>query len=396
MCGEKGFACCTYLPCAAKCEIRAERCNPMTHKQRVLAAIRREPHDRLPFCSRIELWYNYHANQGTLPHRYQGMSQWDLQRQLDIGLVGYYGAGEDLFRLQYHNMNYREELLPDRRVVTVETPHGTIGAEWQVPRELKGSASITIQTKHFFESADDYPALQHFIENTEPVENYAGYAKLPEAIGDDGVALPFAGKVPIHMLMEDYMGYEQFYYEWHDNREKLEALHRALWEQRLKVMGIAAGAPCEIVSVGGNYDEQMTPPPVFESHMIPFCQEACQILHAGGKLVAIHGDGEMRRLLELMPATGVDVVESITPQPMTSINMTKLRELWADGPAIWGGLAAVIFTKTFSEGQFRRYVNELLEAMEGHDGFILGFGDNVPTDAVFERVEDVAELVRTM
>ena len=67
--------------------------------------------------------------------------------------------------------------------------------------------------------------------------------------------------------------------------------------------------------------------------------------------------------------------------------------MWAEGPAIWGGLAAIIFTKTFSEGQFRRYVDELLAAMAGHDGFILAFGDNVPTDAIFERVEYVAALV---
>ncbi len=367
----------------------------MTHKQRVLAAIRRQPHDRLPFCSRIELWYNFHANQDTLPAAYSGLSQWDLQRQLDIGLVGYYGAGEDLFSLRHHDMDYREQVLPDARIVTVETPHGTISARWQYPRELKGSASITIQTEHFFKSPADYPAVRHFIENTEPVENYEAYAKLPDAIGEDGVCLPFTGKVPLHMLMEEYMGYEGFYYEFHDHRDQVEALHEALCLQQLQVMRIAADAPSEIIEVGGNYDEQMTPPPIFESHMLPFYQQACAILHAGGKLVAIHGDGNMKKLLELMPATGVDVVESVTPQPMTSIDMAALRELWSDGPAIWGGLAAVIFTPTFSDDEFRRYVDDLLAAMEGHDGFILGFGDNVPTDALFTRVEYVAQLIRT-
>ncbi len=368
----------------------------MTHKQRVLAAIRRQPHDRLPFCSRIELWYNFHANQGTLPQRYHGLSQWDLQRRLDLGLVGYYGAGTDLFTRRYHDMDYREEARPDGRTVTVETPHGTLHAAWHYPAELKGSASITIQTEHFFKSPDDYPALQYLIEHTEPVENYAAYAPLPEAIGEDGVCLPFTGKVPMHMLMEDFMGYETFYYEWHDHRARVEALHEALCQQQLEIMRIAAGAPCEIIEVGGNYDEQMTPPPLFASHMLPFYHQACEILHAGGKLVTLHGDGNMVKLLELIAQTGVDVVEAITPQPMTSINMARLRELWAEGPAIWGGLAAIIFTKTFTEGQFRRYVDELLAAMAGDAGFILAFGDNVPTDAIFERVEYVAELVRSV
>ena len=368
----------------------------MTHKQRVLAAIKGEPTDRLPFCSRIELWYNYHVAQGTLPDRYHRVPQWELQRRLDIGVVGYYGAGVDFYTFVHHDMRYTQTQDDRGRRVAIETPHGSLSAEWVYPAELKGSASSTVQTEHLFKSPEDYDALLYYIKNSEPVENYEEYQDLPDAIGEEGVALPFTQKVPIHLLMEDYMGYERFYYEFHDNRERVEQLHEALCEQQLKVMELAAAAPCEIIEVGGNYDEQMTPPPVFESHMIPFHRQASEILHRGGKLVATHGDGEMKNLLELLKQTGVDVVESITPEPMTSINMGRLRELWADGPAIWGGLAAIIFTPTFTEDSFRRYVDDLLEAMAGHPRFILGFGDNVPTDAIFERVEYVAELVSSM
>ena len=255
-------------------------------------------------------------------------------------------------------------------------------------------SSSTVQTEHLFKSPEDYDALLHYVRNSEPIENYDDM-DLPDAIGEEGVVLPFTQKVPIHLLMEDYMGYERFYYEFHDNRERVEELHEALVEQQLKVLELGAAAPCEIIEVGGNYDEQMTPPPIFQSHMIPFHRQAAEILHQGGKLVATHGDGEMKRLLELLKQTDVDVVESITPEPMTSIKMRHLRELWADGPAIWGGLAAIIFTPTFTEDSFRRYVDDLLETMAGHPRFVLGFGDNVPTDAIFERV-GVSELVSSM
>ncbi len=365
----------------------------MTHKQRVLAAIKGEPADRLEFCSRIELWYNYHAAQGTLPERYRSMTQWELQRKLDIGLVGYYGGGANFYSFEYHDMELTETRDELSRRVAVETPHGSLSAAWMYPAELKGSASSTIQTEHLFKGPEDYDALLHYISNSEPVENFAQYRALPDAIGEDGVALPFTQKVPIHLLMEDYMGYERFYYEFHDNRERVELLHDALCRQQLQIMELAAAAPCEIVEVGGNYDEQMTPPPIFETHIAPFHRQAAEILHRGGKLVATHGDGEMKRLLELLIETDVDVVESITPEPMTTISMRHLRELWADGPAIWGGLSAIIFTPTFANDAFRRYVDDLLETMAGHPRFILGFGDNVPTDAIFERVEYVAELV---
>ena len=43
-----------------------------------------------------------------------------------------------------------------------------------------------------------------------------------------------------------------------------------------------------------------------------------QVLGAAGKILVVHGDGEMRVLLERLMACGVQVVEALTPQPMTA------------------------------------------------------------------------------
>ena len=370
----------------------------MTHKQRALAAIRGKPHDRVPFIGRMDLWHTYHANRRTLPKPYEGMSLWEIQRHLDIGLLGFgawseLGAvGESFFRLEYRNMDYHEVQTASERRASCQTPYGELTAAWRLTDELHETGAGAIQTEHFFKSPSDYPAVLYCIENTEVVDNRESYSKLPQQIGEQGIALPFTGYVPIHRLMYELMGYEVFYYEWADNRDQIERLHQALWEQQMQIMQIGAQAPCEIIEVGGNYDEHLTPPPIFESHIVPFYQQACPVLHRGNKLVAIHGDGEMNKLLELMPQTHVDVVEAITPQPMTSIDLARLRELWADGPAIWGGVAAIVLTDTFADSEFKQFMDDLLTSMNGHQRFILGFGDNVPTDAVFDRVEYVAQV----
>ncbi len=366
----------------------------MTHKQRALAAIRGEQHDRLPFIGRMDLWHTYHANQRTLPPPYEGLSLWEIQRRLDIGSLGFGAWTESFFRLEPKNMVYEEVEDVGRRHAQCVTPYGELTATWRLTDELHETGAGAIQTEYFFKSPSDYPALLYYIENTEVVDNRESYSQLPEQIGEEGLALPFTGRVPIHMLMHEFMGYEVFYYEWADNRDQVERLHQALWEQQMQIMQIGAQAPCEVIEVGGNYDEYLTPPPIFESHIVPFYQQACEILHHGGKLVAIHGDGEMRKLLELMPPTKVDVVEAITPQPMTSIDMARLRELWPDGPAIWGGVAAIVLTDSFTDSEFKRFMDDLLTSMSGHQRFVLGLGDNVPTDGIFERVEYVAQIAR--
>src|ERR1039457_1128565 len=45
----------------------------MTHRERMLAAIRGEPTDRLPWAPRMDLWCIAHRARGTLPRKFQGL-----------------------------------------------------------------------------------------------------------------------------------------------------------------------------------------------------------------------------------------------------------------------------------------------------------------------------------
>jgi len=58
----------------------------MTHKQRILAASRKQPVDKLPFGARIDLWYNYHSGHDTLPEKYHGWSIADILRDQSAGM----------------------------------------------------------------------------------------------------------------------------------------------------------------------------------------------------------------------------------------------------------------------------------------------------------------------
>jgi hypothetical protein len=53
---------------------------------------------------------------------------------------------------------------------------------------------------------------------------------------------------------------------------------------------------------------------------------------------------------------------------------------------MWGGLATVMLTDVFSDDQFEEFMESLFRAVAPGDRFILGFGDNVPTDALFHRI----------
>lgn len=364
----------------------------MTHRQRAIAAIRGEKVDRIPFIGRMDLWYAYNRNRGTLPERYRDWSLWDIQRDLGIGIFGFGAWSYSFYKLYHRNMEVRRTVTPQEMVLEYETPYGTLRTRNLLADDLKDADVTGAQVEHEFKSERDYDALQFLFENTEVVENFDEYAKLVEVIGEDGLALPFSGWLPMHIIMYHYFGYERFYYEMHDHPARVERLHEALREQHREIIRLAARCPAEVIEVGANYDEEMTPPGVFQKYMLPFYQESAEVLHRGGKLMAAHLDGEMKRLLELVRDSGIDVAEAITPAPMTSIDIRRTRELWGDKVAMWGGLPSVLLTDTFTDEEFEENAIDLFRAVAPGGRFILGFGDNAPTDALFHRIARVAEL----
>jgi uroporphyrinogen-III decarboxylase len=364
----------------------------MNHRDLALAAMRGQPVDHIPFIARMELWYEFHRNGGTLPPPYGNASLWDIQRDLGIGIFGFGAWSTSFYRLVHHDVEVARTVTGDLTTTHYHTPHGTLTCRDRMSPELREAAGTGARVEYPFKGTEDYDALQFTIEHTQVVENYDAYAEFVDAIGTDGLALPFSGHLPAHQLMIFFMGYQTFYYELHDHPGQVEALVQALTEQQRQILALGAGCPAQAIEVGGNYDEQMTPPPVFDTFFAPFYRESREILAQGDKILVVHGDGEMQALLDKLMACRVQVVEALTPQPMTSIDVAATRQLWADRVVMWGGIPSVILTPTYSDDEFERCMEDLFQAIAPGDRFILGFGDNVPTDALFHRVKWIAQF----
>ena len=52
----------------------------LTHKQRIMTALRGETPDTLPYVPRIDLWYIANSVAGTLPEKYRECSQNEISR----------------------------------------------------------------------------------------------------------------------------------------------------------------------------------------------------------------------------------------------------------------------------------------------------------------------------
>ncbi|MBP1715445.1 MAG: Uroporphyrinogen decarboxylase, partial [Deltaproteobacteria bacterium] len=154
-------------------------------------------------------------------------------------------------------------------------------------------------------------------------------------------------------------------------------------------------APAEIVFHGSNFDEMITYPPFFRDHIMPYLQKLAGMLHAKGKFLISHCDGENQGLLDLIAESGIDIAEAICPQPMTKVTISEVKKAFKGKVTIFGGVPSVVLLEdSMSEAAFEQYMRNLFREIAPGDRFILGVSDTTPPDAKFERLLRITEMVK--
>jgi uroporphyrinogen-III decarboxylase len=359
----------------------------ITHKQRIMAAIKKQPVDKLPSGVRIDQWYNYHSTRDTLPDKYKGRSMLDINRDL--------GVGTQLRLLTIWNEEFRgmeivtEEEFPFT-TTRYKTPFGTVSQRIKFNPAEGAMRGYIVEP--LFKSEDDYLAVEYLIEHTTLVLDLTDFVRLSNEGGEDAAIAVGDASGPMQKIMKDYMGYQKFVYELYDNPRKVEHLHEVIKEQWALKLETLVASPVELPVLCGNWSDDLHTP-LFRKCFVPWLQEATDYLHAHGKIAMVHTDGEMRRLIPFILDTGIDVAECWSPAPMTSITTAELKEAWGDKITIWGGVASQLFRPNYSDEEFDDYVIQLFREVAPGNNFIVGMGENFPFDGKIERVRRIAELI---
>ena len=379
----------------------------MTERERVLAAIRGEVTDRVPWVPRLDFWYRAALRKGTMPAEWRGLTVAEVAVRLGCGVyatIPNFLIDDDhlvdhgLGLLHQPTLPYDSELqgverrMTKRRsrsgtetVVEYFTPLGNIRTAFLFTEQmLDAGASSPHISEAAIKKTEDFAPVGYIFEHLKVKPQTEGYLELRRMVGENGVAVAFAPGTagPVHHIMKVLMGFEPFYYAMADHPDEIGRLAEQMERFFREVQQICVDAPAEVVHMGGNYDDSFTPPPFFRKHILPALKEFAERLHARGKYLLTHTDGESRRLIPLFLESNFDVADSICPYPMTQVTLEKFYEAFAGRITIWGGIPALqLCPSSTDEASFRRYVDELL-ARYGHSkGIVLGVSDMVTADA---------------
>lgn len=234
---------------------------------------------------------------------------------------------------------------------TYSTPVGTVSlmerreagvGRWHAQRSWRDVTPW--QTERLIKDPDDYQVVKYMVENTEYIADYFPIEQAMDWLGNDGVVISSLPHSPMQMLMIDWIGSERgrFFFHHADYPDLVEELYRALCKSREPLHEIAAKAPAPIVLCGDNIDGVLVNPRLFRQYFMPVYEEQARVLHEQGKLMAVHMDGRIAVLKDLIAETAIDIIEAFHPPPMGDLPMGEALALWPN-KAIWVGFPGSVY-----------------------------------------------------
>jgi len=386
----------------------------MSTRERVLATLDGRPVDRLPFLDRLEAWHATQLRARSLPERFAGLSLTDVHRAVGMGqqrFVVPYALrlrgvevvstfnGEQQVResdpivLEFPGMwDLVRTDKPGITATELRTPVGKLHLSQELLPEGVASGTAPYLKEHLIKEPADYVAASWIIEHAEFVPEFERVADEEAILGGDGYVVPLLHRIPFQQVLLEYLGEAPLFYALHDDRPAVEQLLAALDEQLQQILAGLAAFSVRYVEFPDNLHGAMTNPRLFQTYCLDAYQSYCEVLHRQGKRVGSHTDGDVKPLLGLLRESGLDVCESISPFPLTSMSFDDVWEAWRDGPLIWGGIPSPILEARTPYAEFEAWIDHLLERV-GSASIILGVGDMVMGNSVIERVEAIAGRV---
>ena len=329
----------------------------MTIRERIEAAYRCEPVDRVP-------WTVY---AGLLP---RGGAERCL-RNRGLGLVNI----TRVHTVRQPHVQTRTDTVDTPRGPGTRTTHVTpVGEVHQTCATEPGYGSGWAQD-HLIKRDEDYDVVEFMIRDTVYEPSYDGYAQVDGEMGDDGVMLTGLERSPLQKMWVELMGAERFGIDMLLEPDRFWRLAQAIADKQREMVAIVADGPGPWIWMPENLTAPLVGKERFRQHMLPWYNEVCDRLHAGGKRAVAHLDGLLAPIVDDIADTKIDVIEAFTPTPDGDVSMAQARHAWPDKCLSLNFPSSVHLR---AADQVRAVTEQILSDNGGSPGLVIGVTENIP------------------
>ena len=343
---------------------------------------------RIIWQPRIGCWYTDKEFAGEpLPVPYTGMSIVEVYRELNVS-ARLYNFNTCFRRVEDPRVKYIDRQLNETDTeYTVETP---AGRQVSVGRRSPNSP-MERHVKWPVSSEEELKVAVWRAEHRTWEWDGGEFERVKAEWGNLGAPTMFMPRVNVQDLYINTMGVEQGIYAIYDWPATVRKYFQALDECHDRLIEVINASPVEIINFGDNVHAGTLSPAMFREFVLPAYHRRVERLHAGGKFVCAHWDGDTKALLPYARETGLDGIEAITPKPQGDVTLEEAREGLGDEMFLLDGIPAIFFDETFSEETLVECTERVIELFAPR--LILGISDEISSTGDMERVRLVSRIV---
>lgn len=360
----------------------------MNFRERVLAVLRGEKADMVPWLGDMDYYTTAQISQGKRPTDFRERDEYiEWHRQLRCG---FYLQGYFPYKEIPEKCDVREWKLGNERYREISTPRGTLRECWLWSDITYSEAPI----ERLLKTPGDLEAYTWLYENMRYEPDYAFAAKRRRQVQEMGVVLCYLPRTPFMRMVAIDAGIENVTMIQADAPKEFAHMFAALSASMDRASEVALASPAEILMMPENLSSEVVGPHFFELFLRDFQSRWSRRIIQAGKFSCIHMDGTLSGLLRQESSVGLTFIEAMTPRPVGDVAVKD----WAgyrngSRTIYWGGIPGSYFTPAVDDDEFDRHVKEVLAVMREDRRMVLGVADQVPPDGLESRVRRVQDLV---
>lgn len=345
----------------------------MVPRDRVLAVLRGETVDRIPFTI-----YDILMPSGKLG---------EMLKRMGLTVI----RGVSVFREEWPNVKIRRVQEGNYVYTTYETPIGSVYMKHRV--NLQPGTGDSWIVEYPIKKLEDYKVVNYIFKNSiiKPLKPDEVLRQI-EVFEEDCVVRTGTDRSPIQKMLIELMGYKRFAIDFHKNPEFIDELYEVLAKRIMEMCDIIADSPLELVWCPDNVNGIVLGPKIFQKYHQPLYKCMSQKFKVNGKIFMVHMDGKLNCLKESIAKSNIDVVEAFTPPPMGDLPVREARSLWGKNVKIWINFPESIFLENVD--RVRKYALNLLEEIMPDKGFLVGITEDIAPGHE-EKLKIVAEVLDT-
>ena len=345
----------------------------MTNRERLLAVLKGEPHDRVPFV------------------QYDGLAapteeMWAEIGRSDLGVLHW----TRFYSVEHPNCLFEEEDFEQGGLrglrTTLHTPEGSLFEE----RLFEPVLNTSHASRHYIQEPDDYRILRCFLQDAVITPNIEALTQADAETGDDGLPLAALPRTPYQQLWVQWVCIENLCLHLVDCPTLVEDCTSLMEDIQRAIFDIAVDTPLHFVDFPDNITAPVIGEAYFRRYCVPLYDELADRLADKGTPVFVHMDGDVKPLRHAIAESRVRGIDSFSPAPDNDTTVGEAVEQWP------GMLLFINFPSSMHLARPEAIYEQAMTILEqgGHTGRLeIQISENVPPGVWRTSVPQIVKAI---